>query len=156
MNTDFLQIMVQECYARNGFCVKLRSDRTWDKVAFARLAEAMRLCCKQYEISAEGKKQLEERCLQMTKEDIEELADHPITVTQRMLPDDLALMFWFFPHFVRDWTSHEVWEDDRAREPDYFEKAYQLLDDLASWFFFGRCPWSNEEEGWNSTFLLTS
>lgn len=50
MDEDFLNIMWHEYCARDGFCVQLRVDLEWDKEAFNRLTEAMRGCCKSYEV----------------------------------------------------------------------------------------------------------
>ena len=55
--------------------------------------------------------------------------------------------------FVRDYTSHPYWEKIFADEPEYYTKVCKRLDDLASWFFEGQIPWTNEEEGWASTFI---
>jgi hypothetical protein len=168
MDEDFLKTMWHEYCARDGFCVPLRVDLRWDKEAFSRLTEAMRRCCKAYEImSAEQQRHLyeqarhtsqEERAKQKAKaaqnreDDLEEeLLDPPFPESKRLFPDWLAEEFWFLSDWVRDWTSHEAWDKDRAREPEYFNKAYERLDRLAIWFFTGYCPWMDEEKGWAST-----
>jgi hypothetical protein len=46
---------------------------------------------------------------------------------------------------VRDLTSHPAWKEEYAREPDYFNKAYARLDDLAFWFFEGQSPQIDDE-----------
>ena len=43
--------------------------------------------------------------------------------------------FWYIPTFVRSWTTHENFP--RVHSKEYYEKAYQRLDDLAYWFFMG-------------------
>jgi hypothetical protein len=148
--------------------VQLRVDLQWDKDAFSRLTEAMRRCCKAYEVmSAEQQKHLYEQARQSSQEygakqkaraahgredDFEDDLIHPpLPETKRMFPDWLAELFWNLSHCVRDWTSHEAWDVDRAREPEYFNKAYERLDRLAIWFFTGYCPWMDEEKGWAST-----
>lgn len=166
---DFLKTIWHEYCAIDGFCIQLRSGLVWDKEAFDRLTEAMRSCCKFYEVlSAQQQKQRHEQRRQTTQEyvarqtsgvsngpddDFEDLQDLPLPQTTRVLPDWLAEIFWFLSHFVRDWTTHEAWDADHAHEPEYFQKAYQRLDRLASWFFSGRCPWLDEEKGWASTFV---
>ncbi|HLG63866.1 MAG TPA: hypothetical protein VKY19_18130 [Ktedonosporobacter sp.] len=165
MDEDFLKAMWRESCARDGFLVQLRVDLNWDKEAFERLTEAMRLCCKHYElVSAQQLKLLHEQAtvtgkelamrmqLQGHEDALEDdLTDPPLPETKRLLPDWLAELFWFIPEEVIGWTSHEAWEKKRAREPEYFEKAYERLRLLASWFFTGSCPWLDEEKGWAST-----
>jgi hypothetical protein len=50
MEEDFLKAMWHENCARDGFLIQLRIDLNWDKEAFERLTEAMRRCCKHYEV----------------------------------------------------------------------------------------------------------
>jgi len=152
MEKDYLKTIWYEYGARDGFCVQLRSHLSWDKAAFDRLTQAMRSCCKEYEISTQEVNRGRERLIPDSGEMSIYVLGYPDPPT-RLLPDWLAEIFWFLSHFVRDWTSHEVWDADQAREPDYFQKAYQRLDHLASWFFTGRCPWRDEEKGWSQTFV---
>ena len=167
MDEECLKVIWHENCARDGFLIQLRINLEWDKEAFDRLTEAMRLCCKHYEfVSAQQQKEQLERAAETGKayamrmqsqkdEDAfaGEITDPPLPETKRLLPDWLAELFWYTPEFVIDWTSHEAWEKDRAREPEYFEKAYLRLRHLASWFFTGNCPWLDEEKGWASTFV---
>ncbi len=51
----------------------------------------------------------------------------------------MAVGFWYIPSFVRDWTTHEHFP--RVDLPEYYEKAYQRLEMLAYWFFFGESPY---------------
>ncbi len=51
----------------------------------------------------------------------------------------MAVGFWYIPSFVRDWTTHEHFP--RVHSPEYYEKAYERLDMLAYWFFFGESPY---------------
>ena len=51
----------------------------------------------------------------------------------------MAEGFWYVPWFVRDWTTHPNFP--RIHQPEYYEKAYERLDDLAYWFFFGESPY---------------
>ena len=50
----------------------------------------------------------------------------------------LANGFWFIPSFIRVWASHENFP--RPLGSAYYEEAFQRLDDLAYWFFFGENP----------------
>lgn len=123
MEEDYIIVLWHEFFAEEGsFLVQLRVDRHWDKAAFDRLTEAMRICCKKYE----QEQQTEEQRMQ--------------AITTE-LPRWLASGFWYFSHFVRDWTSHPAWKEEYTREPDYFNHAYKQLDELALWFFEGLSPY---------------
>lgn len=153
---EFIHILWDECYASDGFRRKLRAELTWDKACFDRLTEAMRACCKYYALSDGEEKLLQEyieRCRLMSEEERDPLSKKRFSESKRCIPSELAVVFWEIPQFVRDWTAHEYWEKQRSLEPEYFEKAYRRLDKLASWFFYGQCPWDDEEKGWASTFV---
>jgi hypothetical protein len=47
--------------------------------------------------------------------------------------------FWYVSFTIRDWTTHEQFPQDHGA--DYYEQAYQRLDDLAFWFFMGESPY---------------
>ena len=51
----------------------------------------------------------------------------------------MAEGFWYVPSSVRDWTTHPNFP--KVHEPEYYETAYQRLDDLAYWFFVGESPY---------------
>ena len=53
----------------------------------------------------------------------------------------VARGFWYIPRFVRDWTSHPNFP--KVYPGEYYEQAYQRLDDLAFWFFFGQSPYTD-------------
>ena len=129
MDEDYLATLWHEFFAEEGsFLLQLRVQLRWDKVAFERLTEAMRACCKRY--------QHEQRT--------EEQRLHAL---EMRLPRWLAMGFWFIPEFVRDWTSHPAWEQEIAREPAYFKHAYERLHLLAVWFFEGHSYRDDEEKG---------
>ena len=54
----------------------------------------------------------------------------------------LANGFWYISWFVEDWTTHEAFP--RPFAADYYDRAYEILHDLAFWFFSGESPY---EEG---------
>ena len=54
----------------------------------------------------------------------------------------MAEGFWFLPSFIREWTTHSSFP--RVHEAEYYQRAYERLDDLAYWFFIGDCPYLNE------------
>ena len=135
MDTDYRSVLQSEFLAEEEtFLFHLRVDLYWDKEAFDRLTDAMRACCKAYE----REQQTEEQHMQ---------------AMQTMLPRWIASGFWYLSIFVREHTSHHAWEKVIAQEPEYFHKAIERLEALASWFFEGQSPWENEEKGWASTFV---
>lgn len=135
MGPDYRSILWNEFFAEEGsFLLQLRVDFYWDKAAFDRLTEAMRECCKDYERE------------QRTEE-------QRMLAIETMLPRWLASGFWYLSVFVPSHISHPVWKEKLAREPEYFHKACDRLQSLASWFFEGQSPWDEEEKGWASTFV---
>ena len=50
--------------------------------------------------------------------------------------------FWYLSWFVAEWTRHPSFP--RSHPDEYYQKAYQRLNDLAFWFFSGSSPY---EEG---------
>lgn len=51
----------------------------------------------------------------------------------------LADGFWSLAYFVRGHTMHPNFP--RIHEIEYYEKAFERLDDLACWFFTGLRPY---------------
>lgn len=49
--------------------------------------------------------------------------------------------FWYFSWYVRSWTTHPNFP--REHLPEYYEAAYERLEHLAYWFFFGESPFQN-------------
>lgn len=145
MDESYLTILAHEFRAGKGsFLIQLRINLRWDKEAFKRLTEAMYMCCKQYQYSQEQLDAESEQLEQITDEQLEDEQFTDAYFLQRqhtMLPRWIAEGFWYVPTFTRDWTSHPAWERVIAREPEYYQKAYQRLDDLASWFFDGHPSW---------------
>jgi hypothetical protein len=154
MDKHYLTILAREFRAGEGsFLLQLRIDMYWDKDAFGHLTEAMRACCKDYQYSQEHLERDLQEQEQLTQEQMEDeqFADEYYlhkNEDDTMLPRWLADGFWYLSTFVRDHTSHPAWEQTIACEPEYFSHAYTRLDDLASWFFSGCCPWIDEEKGW--------
>ena len=142
MNDHYLAILAHEFTAGKGsFLLQLRIDLNWDKDAFDRLTEAMSICCKHYQYSKEYLEQEAKEQAQLTDEQIEDeqfAVDYMLKKKDTLLPRWIAEGFWYIPEFTRNWTSHSSWEKYRAREPEYFKKAYEHLDALALWFFTGR------------------
>jgi hypothetical protein len=60
--------------------------------------------------------------------------------TEHIVPKWIAEGFWDIPSFVRGHTAHSYWDKLKATDPAYFEASYELLDDLACWFFTGQYP----------------
>jgi hypothetical protein len=132
---DMLAILWHEFMAEPGsFLLTLRIQLRWDKGAFDRMTGAMWKCCKLFE---------EKRGAE----------DNRLQSVLGKVPRWLASGFWLLSYEARDWTSHPAWDERRKREPEYFNKAYEYLYDLAYWFFEGQCPWQDEEKGWQSTIV---
>jgi hypothetical protein len=51
----------------------------------------------------------------------------------------IARGFWYIPRFVREWTTHPNFPKPYPIE--YYDRAYERLDDLGFWFFFGQSPY---------------
>lgn len=131
MADEWYRVLQQEFNAHDGsFLLQLRSDLLWDKVAFSRLTSAMLECCKAYDTGN----------------------DPPTThwpgspYYDLTLPRWLTEGFWYVSTFVRDHTSHPAWREKIAREPDYYDRAYERLFWLAEWFFTGRCPFLDPDK----------
>lgn len=56
----------------------------------------------------------------------------------------IAEGFWYLDTSVRDWSQHESFP--REHESAYYEKAYELLHNLAYWLFVGESP-CEEDKG---------
>ena len=67
-----------------------------------------------------------------------------LTAGQEKLDRWVAEGFWFIPTFVRDWTTHPKFPREHSAE--YYEAAYERLDDLAYWFFHGETPYETKSE----------
>jgi hypothetical protein len=55
----------------------------------------------------------------------------------------IARGFWYVPRFVRDWTTHPNFP--KIYPIEYYDCAYQRLDDLAFWFFLGQSPHADND-----------
>lgn len=154
MEKRYLATLAHEFRAGEGsFILQLRVKMFWDKDAFHRLIEAMRACCQDYQHSPEQQERFRKEQEQLTEEQIadEQFADEYYPYhngNDTMLPRWLAEGFWYLSTIVRGQTSHPAWEKTIAQEPEYFSRACDRLDELASWFFSGQCPWRDEERGW--------
>jgi hypothetical protein len=62
------------------------------------------------------------------------------------VPRWVAEGFWYMSFYVRGFTLHPRWKKIILQDEEYYERAYKRLDDLASWFFEGRCPSANPEK----------
>ncbi len=47
----------------------------------------------------------------------------------------MAEGFYYLPGFIKDWSAHEAFPKEQSR--DYFNRAYEILDELAHWYFHG-------------------
>lgn len=126
MIATYYDVLQREFAAEEGsFLLQLKCDMYWDKAAFTRLTEAMLECCRAYDLWDKNPTLMGD------------------AYDKTKLPRWLAEGFYYLATFVRGHTSHHAWEARIARERAYFEAAYEQLDDLADWFFTGRCPRPN-------------
>src|SRR6185312_7056217 len=122
MADEWYSILQHEFNANEGsFLLQLRCDLVWDRAAFTRLTGAMLDCCKVYD----------------TTKDPPTTAFPGSPYYDRTVPRWLAEGFWYASTFIRGHTSHPAWREKIASDLDYYDKAYERLDDLAYWFFFG-------------------
>ena len=59
----------------------------------------------------------------------------------------IAHEFWYVPAYVRKWTSHPGFP--RQYSSDYYDRAYDRLDQLAWWYFTNSPPFV-EGHAWKS------
>ncbi len=117
---NYLKILKSEFIAESGsFFSKMRCHLEWDKEAFSRLVCVMQICCEEYE------------------------GHHDNEFFTYKVERWLAQGFWYFGKSVKPWAQHPNFPREYPQE--YYEKAYQRLELLASWFFMGVCP---TENGW--------
>ena len=55
----------------------------------------------------------------------------------------VASSIWYISTFIRDWTEHNNFPKDQPEE--YYTKSYELVNDLAEFYFNGTSPYTNEE-----------
>ena len=132
MADEWYSILQHEFNANEGsFLLQLRCDLVWDRAAFTRLTGAMVECCEAYD----------------TTDDPSTTAIPGSPYYDKTVPRWLAEGFWYTSTFVRGYTSHPAWREKIARDPDYFDDAYERLDLLADWFFTGDCPFLDSDMG---------
>ena len=131
MADEWYSILQHEFSADVGsFLLQLRVELVWDKAAFSRLTAAMLECCKAYNISANPPPTLVGES----------------SYDKESVPRWLAEGFWYVYEFTKGHTSHPAWAAKIAREPDYYEKAYERLFYLAERFFVGRCSFLDPDK----------
>ncbi|HEY1391381.1 MAG TPA: hypothetical protein VGF38_22775 [Ktedonobacterales bacterium] len=124
MADEWYSILQHEFSGEEGsFLLRLRCDLVWDKAAFSRLTAAMLECCKAYDKGPH----------------IPPTLFGESAYDKDSLPRWLAEGFWFTYEFTKGHASHPAWSEKIAREPEYYDKAYDRLFNLADWFFTGQC-----------------
>ena len=132
MADEWYSILQHEFNANEGsFLLQIRCDLVWDRAAFTRLTGAMLECRRAYDTSRHTSRTL-----------FGESAYDKDSV-----PRWLAEGFWFAYEFTKSHTSHPAWSEKIARDPDYYDKAYDRLFNLADWFFTGHCPFLDPDTG---------
>ncbi|WNJ17151.1 hypothetical protein [Pontibacter sp. G13] len=66
------------------------------------------------------------------------------------LPRNWTDGFWYFSTFVEGWSTHPNFPKTYSKK--YYEKAYELIFSMSSWFFTGRYPW-NIKEGFDNAVM---
>jgi hypothetical protein len=130
MADDYSSVLAHEFSAGEGSALlQLRVHLIWDKVAFARLTDAMLACCKVY--NAHDRR----------------VAGVGYGADVTPLPRWLADGLWYVGWFVRDWTTHPAWAERTAPEQSYYDDAYERVFMLAEWFFTGDCSYTDPDKG---------
>src|SRR5579872_6244387 len=92
MDEEYLLTLAHEFHAGKGsFLLQLRGDYHWDKEAFNRLTESMRMCCKHYQYSQE---QLDSELREQELLTDEQLADEQFADEQFLQKKDTMLPRW--------------------------------------------------------------
>ncbi|WP_435263869.1 hypothetical protein [Tenacibaculum sp. nBUS_03] len=60
------------------------------------------------------------------------------------LSRDTACGIWYISDFVKNWTEHQNFPKEFAEE--YYEKACELINDLAYSYFMAESPYESESE----------
>ncbi|AUC15901.1 hypothetical protein BTO06_12395 [Tenacibaculum sp. SZ-18] len=58
------------------------------------------------------------------------------------LSRDTACGIWYISDFIKNWTEHQNFPKEFAEE--YYEKAYELINDLAYSYFMAESPYESE------------
>ncbi|KAF9660140.1 hypothetical protein ABHQ57_06755 [Tenacibaculum sp. ZH5_bin.1] len=60
------------------------------------------------------------------------------------LSRDTACGIWYISDFIKNWTEHQNFPKEFAKE--YYEKANELINDLAYSYFMAESPYESESE----------
>jgi hypothetical protein len=62
--------------------------------------------------------------------------------TNKVVEKWIAEGFWYCSSFIKDWSTHSNFP--KIYSSEYYEKSYNLLNDLAFYFFTGNHPQNNK------------
>ena len=60
------------------------------------------------------------------------------------LSRDTASGIWYISDFIKNWTEHQNFPKEFTEE--YYEKAHELINDLAYSYFMAESPYESESE----------
>jgi hypothetical protein len=60
------------------------------------------------------------------------------------LSREIASGIWYISDFIKSWTEHENFPKERPAE--YYEKSFELINDLAYSYFMSEPPYQSENE----------
>ena len=60
------------------------------------------------------------------------------------LSRDTASGIWYISDFIKNWTEHQNFPKEFAEK--YYEKAYELINDLAYTYFMAESPYESDSE----------
>ncbi len=60
------------------------------------------------------------------------------------LPRDIASGIWYISVFIKSWSEHNSFPKEYV--PEYYEKAYEIINDLAYSYFMSESPYQSESE----------
>jgi hypothetical protein len=60
------------------------------------------------------------------------------------LSRDIASGIWYISDFIKSWSEHKNFPKQYSAE--YYEKAYELINDLAYSYFMSESPYQSENE----------
>ena len=64
------------------------------------------------------------------------------TKEDQYLSRDIASGIWYISDFIKSWTEHKNFQKKYSAE--YYEKAYELINDLAHSYFMSESPYQSE------------
>jgi hypothetical protein len=54
--------------------------------------------------------------------------------------------FWYFSHFIKDWSTHENFREKNNFPIEYYNEVYELIYNFSYWYFMKEPAFCNSEE----------